>query len=49
MDELFNWDPSGEVVVEVPSDVVDDLASVLAVAIAPEGSPVEPPLALRGA
>jgi alpha-L-fucosidase len=43
MDELFNWDPAGEVVVDVPADVVDDLATVLAVTVAPEGSVTEPP------
>jgi alpha-L-fucosidase len=48
MDELFNWDPTGEVVVEVPAAVVDDLATVLAVTLAPPGSVTEPPLGLRG-
>jgi alpha-L-fucosidase len=43
MDELFNWDPTGEVVVTVPDDVVDDLATVLAIEVAPEGSVTEPP------
>jgi alpha-L-fucosidase len=47
MDELFNWDPRGEVVIDAPADVVDDLASVLAVRVAPEGTTVEPPLGLR--
>ncbi|HUP87591.1 MAG TPA: alpha-L-fucosidase [Acidimicrobiales bacterium] len=47
MDELFNWDARGEVVIDVPADVVDDLATVFALEIAPEGSTVEPPLALR--
>ena len=48
MDELFNWDPRGEVVIDVPAELVDDLATVLVVDVAPEGSKVEPPLALRG-
>jgi alpha-L-fucosidase len=43
MDELFNWDPAGEVVVDVPAELVDDLATVLAVDIAPEGSVTDPP------
>ena len=47
MDEMFNWDPRGEVVVEIPADVVDDLATVLAVDVAPEGSITEPPVGLR--
>ena len=47
MDELLNWDPLGEVVVRVPPSVVDDLATVLTVTVAPEGSVTEPPLALR--
>ena len=49
MDELFNWDPRGEVVVDVPDEAVDDVATVFAIELAPEGSTVEPPLALRGA
>jgi alpha-L-fucosidase len=47
MDELFNWDPTGEVEVTVPPSSVDDLATVLAVEVAPEGSVTEPPLGLR--
>ena len=35
MDSLLQADPVGEVIVEVPADVVDDLASVLAVRIRP--------------
>ena len=49
MDDLFNWDPRGELIVDVPAEVVDDLATVFAIDVAPEGSTVEPPLALRGA
>ncbi|HVM08317.1 MAG TPA: alpha-L-fucosidase [Acidimicrobiales bacterium] len=47
MDDLLNWDPSGELIVDVPADCIDDLATVLAIEIAPEGSEVEPPLAFR--
>lgn len=47
MDEMFNWDPLGEVVVDVPAEIVDDLATVLAVDVAPEGSVSEPPVGLR--
>ncbi len=47
MDELFNWDPIGEVVIEVPPSIVDDLATVLAVTLAPEGSVTEPPMGLQ--
>jgi alpha-L-fucosidase len=47
MDDLFNWDPRGEVIADVPADVVDELATVFAIEVAPEGSTVEPPLALR--
>jgi hypothetical protein len=34
-------------VVDVPPDVVDDPATVLAVDVAPEGSVGEPPVGLR--
>jgi alpha-L-fucosidase len=37
MDSLFHPDPVGEVVIDVPADVVDDLATVFAVTIAPKG------------
>lgn len=47
MDEMFNWDPRGEVVIDVPPEVVDDLATVLAVDLAPEGSVTDPPVGLR--
>jgi alpha-L-fucosidase len=36
MDSLLHPDPTGEIVVEVPADVVDDLATVLAVTITPK-------------
>ena len=35
LDELFNSDPHGEVRIEVPEAVVDDLATVLALDIRP--------------
>ena len=35
LDELFNSDPHGEVRIEVPEAVVDDLATVLALDLSP--------------
>ncbi len=35
LDELFNRDPHGEVRIEVPEAVVDDLATVLALDLRP--------------
>ena len=35
LDELFNSDPHGEVRIDVPEAVVDDLATVLALDLSP--------------
>lgn len=46
MDDMFNWDPAGELVIDAPESI-DPLADVIAVHLAPEGAPVTPPLAFR--
>jgi len=35
VDELFNGDPIGEVIIEVPGDLLDDHATVLALDVTP--------------
>lgn len=47
LDEMFNFDPLGDVVIDVPDALIDPLATVIAVDLAPPGSTTSTPLAFR--